>query len=170
MSSPRDLFLQLLGQQLWLERMLVLDVLPKLAREAQTQSLSEAFLAHLEETKEHVRRLEDCFRAAGAETSSVFDPAAQRLFEQHDEVAGTIVEPLLRDVFHAAGAARVEHVELAAYGTLVALAKALELDDARVLLERNLGEDASALSVVELLEARLAREVSERWPLPEPQA
>jgi ferritin-like metal-binding protein YciE len=150
--------------------MLVLDVLPKLAREAQTQSLSEAFLVHLDETQEHVRRLEDCFRAAGAEASSNFDPAAQRLFEHHDEVASTIVEPLLRDVFHAAGAARVEHVELAAYGTLVDLARALELDVARELLERNLGEDASALSVVELIAARLAREVSEPGSLPEPQA
>jgi ferritin-like metal-binding protein YciE len=162
LSNPRDLFLQLLGQQLWLERMLVLDVLPKLAQEAQTQSLSEAFLAHLQETQEHVRRLEDCFRAAGAEVSSNFDPAAQRLFEHHDEVAASIVEPLLRDVFHAAGAARVEHVELAAYGTLVELARVLELEDARELLERNLGEEASALTVVELIAARLGREVVER--------
>jgi ferritin-like metal-binding protein YciE len=161
-SNPRDLFLQLLGQQLWLERMLVLDVLPKLAREAQTQSLSDAFLAHLEETQEHVRRLEDCFRAAGAEVSSNFDPAAQRLFEHHDEVAGTIVEPVLRDVFHAAGAGRVEHVELAAYETLVELAGALGLDDPRALLERNRDEDAAALSTVSSIAARLGREVVAR--------
>jgi ferritin-like metal-binding protein YciE len=138
--------------------MLVLDVLPKLAREAQTQSLSEAFLAHLDETQEHVRRLEECFRAAGTEASSNFDPAAQRLFEHHDEVAQTIVEPMLRDVFHAAGAARVEHVELAAYETLIELAAALGLDAS--LLERNREEDAAALKLVESVGARIGREVS----------
>jgi ferritin-like metal-binding protein YciE len=142
--------------------MLALDVLPKLAREAQTQSLSEAFLAHLDETQEHVRRLEEAFRAAGAEASSNFDAAAQRLFHQHEETAGTIVEPLLRDVFHAAGATRVEHVELAAYETLVELAGALELADARELLERNRDEDAAALATVESIAARLGREVVAR--------
>jgi ferritin-like metal-binding protein YciE len=162
LSNPRDLFLQLLGQQLWLERMLVLDVLPKLAREAQSQSLSEAFLAHLEQTGEHVARVEECFRTAGAEASSNFDAAAQRLFEQHDELAQQIVDPLLRDVFHAIGAARVEHVEIAAYDALVELARALELDNAQALLERNREEDAAALTVVELVAARLGRETAAR--------
>jgi ferritin-like metal-binding protein YciE len=160
MSNPRDLFLLLLGEQLWLERMLALDVLPKLAREAQSQSLSEALLAHLEQTRGHVARLEDCFRAAGAETSSNFDPAAQKLFEHHDEVAQQVVEPVLRDVYHAAAAAKTEHYELAGYDALLELARALDLGDAVSLLEQNRSEDADALEQVESIGARLGRETA----------
>jgi ferritin-like metal-binding protein YciE len=131
-------------------------VLPQLARAAQSQSLAQAFEQHLEQTRGHAERLEEVFRAAGAESSSNLDPAAKRLFEHHDEVAQTISEPLLRDVFHAAAAARTEHYELAGYETLIELGRALELPCEQ--LERNRDEDAAALEQVESLGARLGRE------------
>jgi ferritin-like metal-binding protein YciE len=136
--------------------MLAFEVLPQLARAAQSQSLAQAFEQHLEQTRGHAARLEDVFRAAGAESSSNLDPAAKRLFEHHDEVAQTISEPLLRDVFHAAAAAKTEHYELAGYGTLNELGRALELPCEQ--LERNRDEDAAALEQVESLGARLGRE------------
>ncbi|HSP72776.1 MAG TPA: DUF892 family protein, partial [Gaiellaceae bacterium] len=78
----------------------------------------------------------------------------------HDELAGSIVDPVLRDVFHAAAAAKTEHAAIAAYTTLIALAEALELPDAVRLLERNRDEDAEALDRVERAAERLLREVA----------
>jgi ferritin-like metal-binding protein YciE len=133
-------------------------VLPQLARAAQGESLAHAFEEHLEQTRGHAARLEEVFRAVGAEASSNRDPAAQKLFDHHDEVAPTIVEPRLRDVFHAAAAAKTEHYELACYGALVELARALGVDSGP--LERNRSEDARALEQVETLGARLGRELA----------
>jgi ferritin-like metal-binding protein YciE len=131
-------------------------VLPQLARAAQSQSLAQAFEQHLEQTRGHAERLEEVFRAADAETSSNLDPAAKRLFEHSAEVAQTILEPLLRDVFHAAAAARTEHYELAGYETLIELGRALGIP--LEALEHNREEDAAALEQVESLGARLGRE------------
>lgn len=158
LSNPRDLFLRLLGEALWLERTLVHEVLPKLERQAQAQSLAEAFAEHLEQTRGHVERLEEVFRLLGAETSSNLDPAAKKLAEHHDETAATIVDPILRDVFHAALAAKTEHYEIASYDTLIQLARVLDAHDAVPLLEQNRAEEAGALELVESIGARLAQE------------
>ena len=96
------------------------------------------------------------FPHLAAETSSSLDPAAQALFEHHDELAQQIVDPVLRDVFHAAAAAKTEHYELAAYDALIELSRALGIPvDA---LEQNRAEDARALEQVEAQGARLGKE------------
>jgi ferritin-like metal-binding protein YciE len=156
MSNPRDLFLQLLAELLWLERTLAFETLAQLQVAARSQELSEAFAQHLEATREHAARLEQVFPLVDAEVSSSLDPAAKKLFEHHDETAPKIVEGTLRDVFHAAAAAKTEHYELAAYDTLIELGRALGVDVA--LLEQNRKEDAAALAQVESLGARLGEE------------
>ncbi|HET8607168.1 MAG TPA: DUF892 family protein [Gaiellaceae bacterium] len=160
LSNPRDLFLQLLGEMLWLERTLVREALPSLERGAQAQSLAQAFAHHLEQTRDHVTRVEEVFGIAAAEPSSNLDAPAEKLIEHHDELAGQVVDPVLRDVFHAAAAARTEHAEIAAYTALIALAEAMELPDAVRLLERNRDEEAEALEQVESIARRLAGEVA----------
>ena len=67
---------------------------------------------------------------------------------------------MLRDVFHAAAAARAEHAEIALYEVLVELAQALGLPEAVRLLKRNLDEDTAALEQVEQIGGRLMREVA----------
>jgi ferritin-like metal-binding protein YciE len=158
MSNPRDLFLQLLGQALWLERLLVREALPSLERAADSESLARAFAHHLEQTRGHVARVEEVFAIAAAESSSVPDRAAEKLVEEHDRLAGNVVDPRLADVFHAGAAALTEHHEIALYTALIALAGALELPDAVKLLEQSLAEESEALAEVEQLGARLARE------------
>ena len=156
MSNPRDLFLQLLAELLWLERTLAFETLPKLEGAAQSQELAQAFAEHLEQTRGHAARLEQVFPLVSAETSSSLDPAAQKLFEHHDETAQTIVDGRLRDVFHTAAAAKTEHYELAAYDALIELGRALGVPTEA--LEANRSEDADALQRVEQLGARLGKE------------
>ena len=130
---------------LWTERTLAFEVLPKLRRDVTAEGLAQAVDEHLEQTKQHVARVEQAFRAAGAEPSSNLSPPAEKLAQHREELAGTVPEDRLRDVLNAAAAAATEHHEIAAYDALVDLAGGLELGDARDLLEQNRKEEAEAL-------------------------
>jgi ferritin-like metal-binding protein YciE len=132
-------------------------VLPELQKAVTSEGLAAAVAEHLEQTREHGPRLEEVFRAVGAEPSSNLSPPVEKLAEHHDELAESFTDDRLADVFHAAAAATTEHHELAAYDTLLALAQAVELpDDARGLLERNRSEEEKALRRLEGELERLA--------------
>ena len=149
MSNPRDLFLQLLGEMLWTERTLAFEALPELRRDVTAEGLAQAVDEHLEQTKEHAARLEQVFRAAGAEPSSNLSPPAEKLAEHRKQFAANVPEDRLKDVLNAAAAAATEHLEIAMYDALIELAGALDLGDARGLLEENRKEEEEALRRVE---------------------
>lgn len=134
---------------LWTERMLVFDGLPKLRRDITAEGLAAAVDEHLEQTKQHAARLEQVFRAAGAEPSSNLSPPAEKLGEHREALAGNVPDDRVRDVLNAAAAAATEHVEIAMYDALLALADALDLGDARGLLEQNRADEEAALRRVE---------------------
>jgi ferritin-like metal-binding protein YciE len=160
MSNPRDLLLHQLTELLWVERMLVFDVLPKLQQQGTSQSLVQAFAEHLEQTREHVGRVEQAFRALEAEPSSGRNEAMAALARHHDEVAGSVVEPRLADLFHAAAAIHAEHLELAGYEAAIALARAMGVGEAADLLEQNRSDEEHALEVLRGHADRLAQEAS----------
>ena len=144
LSNPRDLFLQQLAELLWIERTLEHEVLPKAIDEIADEELKQAVAHHLEETREHVRRVERAFLAAGAE------PAASRtevLAPQERDVK----EPTLAALAQAGEAARIEHVELALYDIVIGLAEG----EAAKLLEQNRKEEGQALGVLEQQAKRL---------------
>jgi ferritin-like metal-binding protein YciE len=120
-------------------------VLPELLESIKSEGLHDAVTEHLVQTREHGPRLEDVFRAVGAEPSSNLSPPLEKLAQHHDEVAENIADDRLADVFHAAAGAATEQLELAMYDAVLALAGSVELGDARGLLERNRGEEADAL-------------------------
>jgi ferritin-like metal-binding protein YciE len=136
-------------------------VLPKLHTAVKSQGLAHAVAEHLEVTKVHGPRLEEVFRAVGAEPSSNLDAALEKLAEQHDELAPSFANERLADVFHAAAAARTEHEEIAMYDTLLTLANALDLGDARSLLQENRREEEHALGRINAELERLVRELTE---------
>jgi len=144
LSNRRDLFLQQLADLLWIERTLEHEVLPKAIDEVADEELEQALSDHLEETREHVRRVERAFLAAGAE------PAASRtevLAPQERDVK----EPTLAALAQAGDAARIEHVELALYDVVIGLAEG----EAAKLLEQNRKDEAQALAVLERQAKRL---------------
>jgi ferritin-like metal-binding protein YciE len=130
---------------LWTERMLAFEGLPKLRRDVTAEGLAHAVDAHLEQTREHAARLEDVFRAAGAEPSSNFSPAMQKLGEHREELAENVPDDRLKDALNAAAAAATEHLEIAMYDALLEVAAAVHLGDARRLLEQNRREEEEAL-------------------------
>jgi ferritin-like metal-binding protein YciE len=159
LSSPRDLFLQLLSQMLWTERMLAFDVLPGLQKQAQSESLAGAFEEHLAQTHEHVARVEAAFHALGVEAASARSAPAAALADEHQELTSKIAEPRLADVFHAAAAIETEHLELAGYAVLIELAHTLDRDDVASELGQNRADEKEALDrlcgLLEQLRAQL---------------
>jgi ferritin-like metal-binding protein YciE len=135
-------------------------VLPELKKAVVSEGLAAAVDEHLGQTREHGPRLEDVFRALDAEPSSNLSPPVEKLAEHHDELADSFADDRLADVFHASAAAATEHLELAAYDALLALAPAVELpDDARKQLERNREEESEALGRLQQERERLVGEL-----------
>lgn len=137
-------------------------MLPKLQGEIESEGLAAAVAEHLEQTKEHVTRLEQVFRALDAEPTSNLSPPVEKLAQHHEELSESFADDRLADVFHAAAAAATEHHEIASYDALLALGRLVGLsDDARKLLERNRGEEGEALDRLEAELQRLAGDLRE---------
>jgi ferritin-like metal-binding protein YciE len=155
LASPRDLFLQLLAQMLWVERMLAFEVLPELQKQVKSESLAELVDEHLGQTREHVARVESAFRAFGAEPASARHAALAGAKDQHDETASQITDPQLADYFHARAALQTEQLEVGGYGTLLELLDTLGRDEVAHLLEQNCKDDEKALERLEKLASKL---------------
>jgi ferritin-like metal-binding protein YciE len=154
-SNPRDLLVQLLGELLHVERRLSFEVLRSLIEAVRDAELADALRAHLDETKQHVERIETAFRRLEVAPSAHLVRAFESSVAQHDELAATIVDPRLADVFHAQAALHTEHWEIAAYTTVLELAVHFDADVG--LLEDSLGDEVNAREALRLAIARLAR-------------
>ncbi|WP_218160669.1 YciE/YciF ferroxidase family protein [Arsenicibacter rosenii] len=140
-SALRELFVNELQDILWAEKYLVKN-LPKLAKGATSEELKAAFEKHLEETEGHVQRLEQVFSVIGEKVTTKKCLAMDGLVKEAKELlddtdAGTST----RDVALISAAQKVEHYEIASYGTLRTLASQLGLDEAAVLLNQTLSEE-----------------------------
>lgn len=115
--------------------------LPRLARAAAAEELSTAFEAHLEETRGQVERIDQVVELLGIRLKRIKCAAMEGLVEEGKEVIDSVEEGPLRDAALIGGAQKVEHYEIAAYGTLCALARQLGYRDALPLLEATLEEE-----------------------------
>jgi ferritin-like metal-binding protein YciE len=149
LAGPRDLFLQQLAQILWVERTLAFEVLPELHKQVQSETLAAAVEEHLEQTHEHVARVESAFRALDAEPASARSAAAAGLKQEHEELQSKLSNPRLADLFHAGSAIATEHLELAAYELLLELARALDRDDVERTLAANRADESETLDRLE---------------------
>jgi ferritin-like metal-binding protein YciE len=121
-SNPRDLLVLLLGELLHVERRLAGSVMRDLVDMARDDELRRLLRHHLEETVQHVARIESAFlRVEVAPTANLSRPFESAV-AQHDELAPSIVDPKLADRFHAQAALHTEHWEIAAYETVLRLA------------------------------------------------
>ena len=141
-DSLRDVFDEQIADLYDAENQLV-KALPKLAQKASTAKLREAFETHLDETKGHVKRLEELRTQIGI-TEQTRCEAMAGLVREGDEIVEATGDPVAIDAALIAAAQRVEHYEIAAYGTARTLADELGLDDAETLLSETLGEEAKA--------------------------
>ena len=106
--------------------------------------LKEGINEHLEETRSHLRRVEEILGRHGAGAREHTDQSMQRLISESEKWADIVEDSSLRDAGLIASAQRIEHYEIAAYGTLACWAKQLGLDDDLGTLLSVLEEEKSA--------------------------
>lgn len=122
----------------------IVEALPKLIGAASDDELKDALSTHLGETRHHIERLERAFEELGESPSGKECVGMKGLLKEGEETMEKRVTGALRDALLIAGAQRVEHYEISAYGTAIAWAKQLDLDDVADLLDESLDEEAAA--------------------------
>jgi ferritin-like metal-binding protein YciE len=119
----------------------VLKALPKMAKNATNEDLSAAFTAHAEETETQIERLEQMFEAMGLPAKGKKCPAIDGILEEGKEIMDEFADDAALDAGLVAAAQKVEHYEIASYGSMVAWAEQLGLDDVLSLLNETLEEE-----------------------------
>jgi len=118
--------------------------LPKMVKASVSPQLREAFEAHLEETQEQIARLERVFGLLQEGVRGRHCAGIAGIIEEGNDVLGESFEDSAREACLVAAAQRVEHYEMAAYGTLIAWARAMDHTAAADLLEVSLDEEKAA--------------------------
>ena len=136
----KELYVQELKDLYNAENQLV-KALPKLAKAAASDELRKGFEEHLEQTKEHVARLEEIFEGLGESPKGKKCAGMKGLVEEGSEVMKDDFEGAVLDAALIGAAQRVEHYEIAAYGTVIAFAETLGESDHISLLEATLSEE-----------------------------
>jgi ferritin-like metal-binding protein YciE len=158
MSDPRERFLHELGDALYAEQTLV-KTLPKLQEEAADEELAQGFGEHLEETRQHVKNLEQAFEALGEPAKAEKCPGIEGIKKEHDEfVSNESPSQEILDAFLTGAGARTEHYEIAAYEGLVTMAEATGEDEVVRLLTENLEQEKKALRKLQTIGKRLAEQ------------
>lgn len=119
----------------------LLKALPKMAQAAENEDLRAAFEEHLEQTKTHVERLEEAGEILGKKLTGHTCKAMKGLIEEGADLIAEDAEPHVKDAGLIGAAQRVEHYEIAGYGTARTLAEQLGQDDIAELLEETLEEE-----------------------------
>jgi ferritin-like metal-binding protein YciE len=122
----------------------LIEALPKMAQAASSDELKKAFEEHLTETRGHAGRLDEIFGQLGKRPSGEICKAMKGLIAEGDEIVQTSGDPAAKDAALIAAAQRVEHYEIAAYGTARTLAGELGKSEAKDLLDQTLDEEANA--------------------------
>jgi ferritin-like metal-binding protein YciE len=139
----QDLFLGQIMDLYDAEQRLV-KALPKMADAATSPQLRQAFEQHLEETRGHVDRLERIFGRMGQKAKGETCDAMKGLISEGEDIVSDIDASPLRDAGLIAAANRVEHYEIAGYGSARTFATQLGLTDAASLLQQTLEEEKRA--------------------------
>ncbi len=142
-SELHELFLSELADILSAEQQLT-KALPEMAKAANDEELTEAFESHLAETENQISRLEQVFKSLDQPVKSKPCKAMKGLLEEGKDMMEEMSDSSALDAALIAAAQKVEHYEIASYGTVCAWAERLGLDDAVELLSASLEEEKAA--------------------------
>lgn len=143
LNSMKDLYIDQLRDLYSAEEQLT-TALPKMARAASSTELQQAFNDHLDETQEQKRRLEQIFSDLGISPRGETCEAMQGLIKEGEEIINTPADAMVKDAALIAAAQRVEHYEMAGYGTVRTFADELGFSEAKSLLQETLDEEGAA--------------------------
>ena len=146
LNSLEDVLHEQVKDLLSAEQQLV-DALPKMSAAASAKELKHAIDEHLEETRGHVRRLEEVASKLGVQGQTTCK-AMKGLIAEGEEIVKEGGDPAAKDAALIGAAQRVEHYEIAAYGTAKPLAAELDHGDAAKLFSETLDEESAADSLL----------------------
>jgi ferritin-like metal-binding protein YciE len=160
MNTLRETFLQELADIYDAEKQLV-KALPKMAKAVQNEQLREGIQEHLEETEEHVQRIEQVFKHFGEKARAKKCKAMAGLLDEGQER----IKEKASDSALICAAQKIEHYEIASYGSLKSWAELLEEHDAVELLDQTLEEEKNADDkLTEMAESVVNIELKEEEP------
>jgi ferritin-like metal-binding protein YciE len=139
-KTLHDLFVHELSDVYSAEKQMS-KALPGLARAATNEHLTEAFETHLEETREQIHRIDQIVDMGNVKLKRIKCVAMEGLVEESKDIISGVEKGAIRDAALIGGAQKVEHYEIASYGTLCALAKKLGLNEELKLLLVTLEEE-----------------------------
>ncbi|HTZ94869.1 MAG TPA: ferritin-like domain-containing protein [Terriglobales bacterium] len=122
----------------------IIKALPKMIEKATSQSLKEALNEHLEVTKEQAARIETIFEKIGDKAKGEKCKGIAGIIDEGDDLIGDVKDPDVRDAAIIAAAQRVEHYEMAGYGTARTFAQLLGQQEAAQVLQQTLDEEKEA--------------------------
>ena len=143
MGTLHDAFLDELRDAYDAEKQLT-KALPKLAKAATSTKLRTAFETHLQETQGQIARLEQVFQSLNEPVRGKHCDGIAGIIEEGKAIMGEDFDDTTMDACLIAAGQRAEHYEMAAYGTLIAWAKAMGHDEAADLLQETLDEEKAA--------------------------
>jgi ferritin-like metal-binding protein YciE len=143
MKNFYDFFVKEL-QDIYNSELQILQILPRMAQEAQSADLREAFLNHFEETREQVKRLEKIGILIKEDLRGELCKAMQGLVQEGQELLRTPFDEHTKDAALISAGQRIEHYEIAVYGCLKTYAHHLDLDEVESLLKETLKEEGAA--------------------------
>jgi len=146
-TGLRELFEDSLKDIYWAEKALT-KALPKMGKNATSPELADAIAEHLEVTKTQVLRLEEVFQVIGKKAQAKKCDAMEGLIKEGEGIMEETVEGVVRDAGIIAASQKIEHYEIATYGTLVSFATILGEDEAAALLGQTLQEEKDADSTL----------------------
>jgi ferritin-like metal-binding protein YciE len=142
-TTLEDLFLHELSDVYSAEKQIT-KALPRLARASTNPKLAEAFNAHLEETQGQIERIDQLVEQAGLKLKRMKCAAMEGLVEESKELLDEIEKGEVLDAALIGACQKVEHYEIASYGTLIAMALHLRMTEAADLLAETLAEEKGA--------------------------
>jgi ferritin-like metal-binding protein YciE len=142
-NSLEDLFWDQI-QDIYDAEQRLTTALPKMSEAASDPALKTAFREHLEQTRHHVERLEQIFRTAGKDADRKTCEAMKGLIKEGEEMIGAKGDENTRDAGLIAAAQRVEHYEMAVYGSMRTYAEQMGRNEFVDLLQRTLDEEGQA--------------------------
>lgn len=161
LNTLADLLLHELKDLYSAENQLV-KALPKMAKAATNEELQAGFEEHLEQTKGHVERLDKIAAILDKKLTGHKCKAMEGLVEEGSELISEDAEDHVRDAGLIGAAQRVEHYEMAGYGTAISLARLLGHDDIADILEETLQEEKDTdAKLTELAESAINAEAAE---------
>ncbi len=143
----------------------LLKALPKMAKAAASDELQEAFEKHLEQTKPHVERLEEVFEEIGEKPTGKTCRAMKGLIQEGSEILKEDGEESVIDAGIIVAAQKVEHYEIASYGSVRTFAQLLGKDKSADLLQATLDEESEANELLN----KLAEDIVNPEALMEPE-